>query len=618
MILREYSSTERRAVNQVYNGAERYDFEPFFLAIRPDGTPEIYMNTLIGLSVKWLDQKKLADFFESYSGNLNSSDLDVIVWLGLENCLYEKEIGHRPILKSMREKYARDFFSGHAELSRQQMMAMNTRIYEQREVRWADVTGRKRPVLTAGSAKLAEALRLPGTLDTDGVIAALKSVLTEHFRVREFRRAADNKKSVSETMASFLKKVMYRETREKDSLLIRQSGTGSSEKGSMRALERGRRVSARDAGDEAYIRACFGRCLFTEHEMQILNNDLCRGNHEKCRLYIAGAVSDSGDFSAEGNGEPELSAENRKEAVRIRREIDQQTEKNRASLKKSGALVSSGIRSLSAELDTILATFAEPLPEEARHGRLDTAKCYRLALFQDPLVFTHPGDEMEHHIRVDLLLDASASRLNAQETIAVQTWILAKSFMKCHIPVRVMAFRSLRGYTVLQRLKDYHEADPDGILRYYAAGWNRDGLALSAAGRLIRESGRAALAGGNGMTAGGISPFSSNGKIEDGCEHILLVLTDANPDDSTHIPAKDRMGLEREYEGDDAVMDTAQAVKALRHEGIRTMAVYLGSTAHVDNLHLIYGREYVTVRNIETLASGISELFQKALTEIRR
>lgn len=99
----------------------------------------------------------------------------------------------------------------------------------------------------------------------------------------------------------------------------------------------------------------------------------------------------------------------------------------------------------------------------------------------DPYVFERPGDEVEHDLSVDILLDASASRLNSQEEIASQAYVIAKSLEKCHVPVQVSAFRSLRGYTVLQLLKQYKDARCEGIFGYYAAGWNRDGLALKTA-----------------------------------------------------------------------------------------------------------------------------------------
>ena len=152
--------------------------------------------------------------------------------------------------------------------------------------------------------------------------------------------------------------------------------------------------------------------------------------------------------------------------------------------------MAASIKSLSASLETILASFAKPLPVRSRRGALDTSRAYRLPAVNDPNVFTKPGDEAEYDISVDILLDASASRLEDQEIIAAQSYVIAMSLEKCGIPVQVMSFRSLRGYTVIQILKRYSDSRGKGIFRYFAGGWNRDGLALRIAGNLMRKPGK--------------------------------------------------------------------------------------------------------------------------------
>ena len=104
----------------------------------------------------------------------------------------------------------------------------------------------------------------------------------------------------------------------------------------------------------------------------------------------------------------------------------------------------------------------------------------------DDKVFLRSDEESTPGFTVDLLLDGSASRLHCQETIAAQGYILAKSLADCGIPVRVSSFCSLRGYTVLRVLKDFGEKNGERkIFDYFAAGWNRDGLALRMAGKLL-------------------------------------------------------------------------------------------------------------------------------------
>ena len=89
------------------------------------------------------------------------------------------------------------------------------------------------------------------------------------------------------------------------------------------------------------------------------------------------------------------------------------------------------------------------------------------------------------------MLDASASRLEYQELISCQGYVIAKSLQKCGIPVQVYSYLSIRGFTVMNRFLQYSDGisgDCRSLFRYFAAGWNRDGLALRGAGELMHSS----------------------------------------------------------------------------------------------------------------------------------
>lgn len=590
MIQRQYSALERRALNQVCNGAGRYDFAPPFLALKPSGEPDLYMNTVIGLAVRWFDLEKLTDFFRSYEGSLRHEELDVIVWLGLENCLYAKEQPYRPVLEALRKDHAAEFVKKYSDLSRQESMALSMRVHEQREYRWSKVLGRRLPLLGRSARQLAESLELSPELDIDGVITALRRVLETYFHVRCGVNRPDGGFAVSRRIGALLQKIMYHETKQTDSLMLRFGAIEQKESIPGRSLSRGHLILERSEADEMYVRACFGRQIFSPPEMNILNAQLCVGAHENCRLYLAG--TGAGDGSAVES----LKGRERSEVLELQKDIEAQAVRSKKFFEKNAMQISSSVRSLTAALDTVLSTYREPLPERAARGKLNSARSYRIPLFQDRMVFTRPGDEAEHRIHIDILLDASASRMNYQEIIASQTYVIARSLENLQVPVRVMAFRSLRGYTVLQQLKSYADKNLEGLFHYYAAGWNRDSLALSVMNRLIHEN---------------APEFHS-------FEHVLFILTDANPDDSVHMPPAGGSMFDRAYQGEDAVRDTAETVRAMRQGGIHTVAVYLGSTAYVDNVRYIYGTEYVSVRNIETLASRVGSLLQMTLTELKR
>jgi nitric oxide reductase activation protein len=179
-----------------------------------------------------------------------------------------------------------------------------------------------------------------------------------------------------------------------------------------------------------------------------------------------------------------------------------------------------------------------------------------------------------------------------QEQIAAQSHVLVKSLTNVQIRTRIMAFHSLRGYTVLQMLKDYGDQDLNGVFHYTAAGWNRDSLALLAAGRLMTGE-------------------------DDGTKQILLVMTDANPDDSTKMPPETGSIFDRGYGGLEGIKSTKSAVKQLKARGIHVGAVYTGPNMYVENVRDIYGADYVRVQKISQLADGISSLLQVILRTMR-
>jgi len=201
-------------------------------------------------------------------------------------------------------------------------------------------------------------------------------------------------------------------------------------------------------------------------------------------------------------------------------------------------------------------------------------------VLHDDRVFLRSDEESRPGFAVDLMLDASASRLHCQEAIAIQGYILAKSLASCGIPVRVTSFCSLRGYTVLRILKDFGDKNGErNVFNYFAAGWNRDGLALRGAGELI-------------------------------------LLTDASPDDSHKILPSGKVPLSRDYDGQIGVDDTAEEVRALRAQGIRVAAVFMGENASVPAANAIYGRDLARIRRIDQLAAAAGRLIQDEIREL--
>ena len=96
---------------------------------------------------------------------------------------------------------------------------------------------------------------------------------------------------------------------------------------------------------------------------------------------------------------------------------------------------------------------------------------------------------------------------------------------------------------------------------------------------------------------------------------MLLILTDASPNDSTPLAPEAGKVRGRNYEGLAPVEDARRAVNALRADGIYTAAIFHGASSHLENLYQIYGKEYVRIRSLAQLAPGVISLLQMLLTE---
>ena len=592
MIKKQYSGSARRARNIIWNAAGRYDFEPPFMAFFPNGTPDLYFDMIVGFAEKWLDLDAVWAFFRTYEGDRRAEEFDEFLWLGIENCVYEKEVRERPVLADLRRARAARFYEEQANLSRQQMEYQSMPVYTQQEARWAEVLGKKAPVMTPRERKMADMLRFSGDCGTEEVIAAMRTFLQTFFRY-----SGESVPHAQKKPSPLAKLLLRKEHERKDRFIIR---TGTGEGDHERAVSLGHLGLGRHrlptAEDEAYIRTVFGECSLTDHERRILQNELCVREDEDCRIWVTkaapGKAHAEGSTSADGAG-TESSGRAQKEAAEAARARQKQHALNTRFRMEHAAQIKSAEKNLTARMETVLSSYLRHLPEPARAGRICPEKAYRLPTVQDGRVFLKDGEETEQDIFVDLLLDASQSRMNSQEVLAAEAFIIAKSLTNLHIPVRVCSFRSLRGYTVLDVLKEAGDRDCSGTFSYYAGGWNRDSLALKLAGRLDDDP------------------------VIRGKRRLLLIMTDASPNDSAPLAGADRL-LPQEYEGAAAVNVTRETVRALTEAGIRTGAVFHGNTSHVADLHTIYGSACVRIRGASRLAQGVGDLLLMMLREMRK
>ncbi len=576
-----YSAGQRRAVNLVWTACGDYSFTPQFLALQADGSPDFYMNLLIGLTHKWLGDAMPKRLFAHWLGDARQAEFDDLAWLALENSVYERELPLRPVLAELRRSHAAAFFAQEYQLSRQEWMSKNQLVYSLMAARWKSVLGQRGPLLAPWEKGLSEALCCPGSLSPDQLESAILAAFQKYLQFSGTVHAKTPLRlHFSERWAPLLTKLLPTEMVRTDDLAIGRSAAAG--QGGMvhaaNALRSQLRSNEREKEDKAYIERCFGRSLFSPRQLALIEQQCCTENHLGCHLWFS-------------KGQPVPDAAAKADAQRLYEQAARQADCNRADFAKNHELYQNAMLRLTEQIRNCMLVHQQPNAVQARQGRLNGSRVWRAPLLRDDRVFLHSDEDPRPVFTVDLMLDGSASRLHCQEIIAAQGYILAKSLAACGIPVRVLSFCSLRGYTVLRILKDYGDKNAErNIFTYFAAGWNRDGLALRGARQLLKSA-----------------PAD---------KHLLIVLTDASPDDSHKIPPSGKIPLSREYDGQAGITDTAEEVRALRREGVRVAAVFMGETASAPAAQTIYGRSLARIQRMDQLAAAAGRLIQNEIREL--
>lgn len=568
----------KRAENLVWTAAGDYAFTPDFLSFTEDGRADLYMNLVIGLAHKWLGRPTEV-LLEEVSESRRAAILSDTLWLGIESYVYARELPSRPALAALRVEHAEAYFARLQNLNRQQWMAENKRLLDQQTIRWSRVLGRKTRGYAPDRKALAAALELDPTLSADEVAATLRAILTRFFTYRGEAEVKPVHIRLNAVEAWILQHVFRTEHQHTDTLMMKNTYAANASAATPVASD-GKHGGAGATGERAYITACFGRSLYTDEELQQLEAGLCVGGHRGCNVYVT-----DGKFGTDSSRGGFFDSE----TAKVRQDSAQQELANRRFFESEGELARSLVRRLSARLELTLSDLRENVAVHAPMGCLDPVRAWRMPIVHDPDVFEKQRPEREMPLDVTLLLDASASRMQMQEQLAAEAWILAEALKNCHVPAAVWNFRSLRGYTVLEKMKDFSERDCAHLFHFYAAGWNRDGLGLRLAAEELLHGDR---------------------------KHILIVLTDASPDDSTRLSACEKYPFGAAYEGRPAVDDAADAIAEMRAQGILVYGLFLGRTENLESLSLMYGHHQVRIHDIGQLARAAGEIFTKAVEEL--
>lgn len=581
---------ERRARNFVWAAAGHYGLEPLFLAYAPDGTADIYLNMIIGLSYKWYDAEKLETFFHMLGGRQEEL-YQGMLWIGLEQALYEKEKIHRPVLAELRQEYAQE------NLARYRVLKEYELIDQLRNGHCAEILG-KSSGLSGRTEELLRELTFTGEMGIEQILAKMKEILWKYFSYKP-------KMIKKERGTYFLQKLLpafhsigkmhatYVKTKRYDDLSWEESGNGGTmEKARHYLLQFSRQGD--EEKDRAYIEGCFGANIYTPREQKLLEDEVCTENHKNSHLYITRGYPMEEPVTQTGsNTTVRHQEENKRESREIREfreNSKRQAEKNRQHYEKNRTVYENSIRRMTEKLRLELDARMDDVPVQARQGNIRASQVWRALYLEDPRVFEKREEVSDAGFSVDILIDASSSRKNSQEQIAAQAYILAKSLDLCGIPLQVYSYCSIRGYTVLRLFQSYGEnRKAEEVFSYVAAGNNRDGLALRGAGHLMAQSEQE--------------------------KKLLLVLTDGSPQDD-QIAAEGAFYKNREYTDQIAVEDTTEQVRQLKRRNIQVVGIFMGTERGLQTAHRIFGRDFVRIQNIQQFAEVVGKILQEKIREM--
>ena len=291
-----------------------------------------------------------------------------------------------------------------------------------------------------------------------------------------------------------------------------------------------------------YIQRNYGKTWLSESEEKSRNYQLCRGIHSDCSLYYTEGVLKNpvGKYY-------QLSY------------AQKQKDKNLHAYYDQHRAVRQNISLLYQELKKAMLLFRL----EQRRNSLDFV--------------------------VDILVDASGSQRPRQENVTLQTYILAETLSRLHIPFRVMSFCTFWDYTILHRMRDYDDPREknSNIFEYITSSNNRDGLAVKAAGMDLLK------------------------RQED--RKLLILLSDGKPYDV--LVNRPNARNPKPYRDDYALHDTATEVRRLRQQGVSVLGVFVGEETELMAEQKIFGKDFAYARDIRNFSHMVGSYLRRKIEE---
>ncbi|MCC3869134.1 nitric oxide reductase activation-like protein [Terrisporobacter mayombei] len=317
----------------------------------------------------------------------------------------------------------------------------------------------------------------------------------------------------------------------------------------------------------------YGKTFLSESEIRKIETKHCRDVHEGCRVHFTDGV-----LRSECNNAFQL------------KYVTRQKENNLYKYRDNIKLHKRSINKLKENISRILIEESAIDRIYSDGGTICANRAWRVGRSNNTKVFYKDIRNEKGKYVIDILLDASGSQSRNQFNVAIQAYIIATALTSVGIPNRVMGYLSFLDYTILKRYRDYNDNinSCENIFEYFAAGNNRDGLAIKAASDSLLE------------------------REEE--NKILIILSDGKPNDVKIGKDRSRsLRGEASYKGMVAVKDTALEVRKARKQGILVLGVFTGKEKDLEAEKKIYGGDFIYTKDIERFSDIVAMYLKKII-----
>ena len=272
----------RRAYNQIWNGAGRYDIRPEQAAFDTEGDADLYMNTVMGLAYGQYDFARFQPMLHSFQQQIKGGLYTDVFWLGLEHAVFTRAEKDRPALPVLRRAYAQRILSQpHPQDPRESALSL--------QAAWARRLITEKAPEDPWLSGLLTALDYDPEWKEQRVINHTEELLFKFYN-RPRRSVTDRQWAAFAGRNIVGKGGGIRFIRPNALRALRRTdpgeGTGGGGEGKPLRLLSFLQGRTPEPILRRYVESCFGASMFTPSELHAAEQELCTDVHRNCYLHF--------------------------------------------------------------------------------------------------------------------------------------------------------------------------------------------------------------------------------------------------------------------------------------------------------------------------------------------